>query len=155
MKELSGTASAPVHATPEQCIAVLAAVERYPAWYPNVIREVEVLERDDTGIPRRARTKVHLAVGPLANDYDFEVTVAVTDSAVVLARVPDSAGDEERLEIRWQVSPRKLGVDLVARLDVPRFLPIGAAGDSVAQGFVEAARRVVESAEPKASASSS
>jgi ribosome-associated toxin RatA of RatAB toxin-antitoxin module len=155
MKELRGSATAAVRATPEQCIAVIAAVDRYPTWYPDVIREVEVLERDAQGLARRARTRVHLAVGPLANDYRFEITVAVQPSAVLLSRVPNPGSDPERLEIHWQVRRRQLGVDLMARLDVPRFLPIGGAGDSVAQGFVEAARRVLDGSSPNASASNS
>jgi ribosome-associated toxin RatA of RatAB toxin-antitoxin module len=155
MKELRGSATAPVKATPEQCIAMIAAVDRYPTWYPDVIREVEVLERDDQGVAKRARTRVHLAFGPLTNDYRFEVTVAVKPTAVVLVRVPNDASDPEQLEIHWRIHPRRLGVDVVARLDLPRFLPVGNAGDSVAQGFVEAARRVLEDSSAKASASSS
>ena len=155
MKDLHGTASTEVSATPEECIAVLAAVDRYPAWYPDVIREVEVLERDGAGVPRRARTTVHLAVGPLANDYRFEITVKVGPSSVVLARVADAPSDPEQLEVRWQVGQRRLGVEVVARLEVPRFIPLGSAGPSVAQGFVEAARRVLDGSSPNASASSS
>ena len=155
MKDLQGTAATAVSATPEECIAVLAAVDRYPAWYPDVIREVEVLERDGTGVPRRARTTVHLAVGPVARDYHFEITVDVQPAAVVLSRVPDSPTDPDHLEIRWRVKPRQLAVELTARLDVPRLLPLGGAGESVAQGFVEAARRVLDGSNPNASASSS
>ena len=155
MKDLRGSATAAVRATPEQCIAVVAAVDRYPVWYPDVIREVEVVERDAQGMARRARTRVHLAMGPLAKDYRFEITVSVEPSGVVLARVPDTASDPERLEIHWQVRPRQLGVELAARLDVPRFVPLGSAGDSGAQGFVEAARRVLDGSSPNASASSS
>jgi ribosome-associated toxin RatA of RatAB toxin-antitoxin module len=155
MKDLQGTASTAVSATPEECIAVLAAVDRYPTWYPDVIRQVEVLQRDSAGLPRRAKTTVHLSVGPLANDYHFEVTVEVQPGAVILARVPDEPFDEERLEVRWQVRPRQLGVEVVARLDVPRFLPLGSAGPSVAQGFVEAAKRVLDGSSPNVSASSS
>jgi hypothetical protein len=155
MKELQGTASAAVSVTPEECIAVLAAVDRYPTWYPDVIREVEVLARDRAGVPRRARTTVHLAVGPLANDYHFEITVEVKATGVLLARVPNEPSDEERLEVHWRVGQRRLGVEVMARLDVPRFLPVGGAGPSVAQGFVEAARRVLDGSSPNASASSS
>lgn len=155
MKDLRGRATAPVSAAPEQCIAVIAAVDRYPTWYPDVIKEVEVLERDAHGVARRARTSVHLAFGPLANDYRFEVTIAVEPAAVILARVPDSASDPERLKIHWRVRPQQLGVELTARLELPRFLPVGSAGDSVAQGFVEAARRVLEGSSANASASSS
>ena len=56
MKDLHGSATTAIEATPEHCIAVLAAVDRYPTWYPDVVRDVEVLERDDAGMPRRART---------------------------------------------------------------------------------------------------
>lgn len=155
MKELQGTASTAVSATPEECIALLAAVDQYAVWYPDVIREVDVLERDGDGVPRRARTTVHLAVGPLANDYHFEITVETKPSGVVLTRVPNEPSDPERLEVRWRVGQRRLGVKVTARLDVPRFIPVGGAGDSVAQGFVEAARRVLDGSRSNASARSS
>ncbi len=155
MKELKGSASTAVTAAPEECIAVLAAVDRYPTWYPEVIREVDVLERDGDGLPRRARTTVHLALGPLANDFHFEITIEVGPASVIIARVADSPSDGEQLEVRWRVAPRTLGVDLVARLELPRFLPVGGAGETVAQGFVEAARRVLEGSIPNVSASSS
>jgi hypothetical protein len=155
MKDLRGSATGQVSATPEECIAVVSAVDRYPIWYPDVIREVEVLQRDKSGVARRARTTVHLAFGPLANDYRFEVKIDVKPSTVVLTRVPNGSSDAERLEIHWRVRPGQLGVDLAARLEVPRFVPLGSAGDSVAQGFVEAARRVLDGSIAKASASNS
>lgn len=155
MKDLRGSATTAVSATPEECIAVLAAVDRYPTWYPDVIREVVVLERDASGVARRARTTVHLAMGPLANDYHFEVSVDVEPSAVVLARVPDAPSDPEQLEVHWRVKPRELDVEVVARLELPRFLPVGGAGASVAQGFAEAARRVLDGSRVNASASNS
>jgi hypothetical protein len=155
MKELRGSATTTVNVPPEECISVLAAVDRYPIWYPDVIRDVEVLERDKAGVARRARTTVHLAFGPLANDYHFEISVEVKPGGVVVARVPDAPSDPEQLEVRWRVRPRQLGVEVIAALDVPRFLPVGGAGDSVAQGFVEAARRVLEGSGENASASSS
>ena len=154
MKELRGSAWTAISVPPEECITLLAAVDRYPSWYPDVIRKVDVLTRDEAGVPRQARTSVHLSVGPLAGDFEFEVAVQTEPSGVVLARVPDHGSDQERLEVRWRVTPGELGVELVARLDVPRLLPIGGAGDSVAQGFVEAARRVLDGSSPNASASS-
>jgi hypothetical protein len=155
VKDLSGSASAPVAAAPEECIALLAAVDRYPDWYPEVIREMEVLEHGPDGLPRRARTTVHLAVGPMAGDFRFEISVVVEPSGVILARVPDAPSDPERLEVRWHAVPGELGVEVAARLDLPRFLPVGGAGESVAQGFVEAAKRVLDGSRPNASASSS
>lgn len=155
MKELSGSASTAVSATPEECIVLLAAVDRYPMWYPEVIREVEVLQRDDQGAPRLARTTVHLAVGPLANDFHFEIAVEVAASWVAISRVGDTASDPDQLEVRWSVAPGELSVALSARLDIPRFLPVAGAGETVAQGFAEAARRVLDGSSPNASASSS
>jgi ribosome-associated toxin RatA of RatAB toxin-antitoxin module len=151
MKDLQGSASTPVTASPEQCVTLLAAIDRYPTWYPDVIREVEVLERDSQGVPVRARTTVHLAIGPLSNDFRFIVAVEARPDSVVLTRVPDSPSDPERLEVRWRVQPRRLDVDVAARLDVPRFLPVGGAGDSVAQGFADAAKRVLDGRGPAVS----
>jgi hypothetical protein len=155
VKELRGSGSTPVSASPEQCIALLAAVDRYPTWYPEAIREVEVLDRGDDGLPRRARTTVHLAVGPLANDFHFEVSVDVSPPFVVISRLPSSGPDPERLEVRWEVHHGNVRVEVEARLSVPRMVPVGGAGDSVAQGFAEAARRVLDGERSKASASSS
>ena len=44
---------------------------------------------------------------------------------------------------------------LTARLDVPRLVPLGNVGEAVAQGFVAAAKRVLDGSSPKAAASSS
>jgi hypothetical protein len=156
VKDLRGRATTSVSAPLEDCIATLAAVDRYPDWYPDVIREVEVLERDGDGLPSRAHTWVHLAFGPLAGDFRFEITVTVEADAVILSRIPDSASDPERLEVHWHLAPGELGVEVAARLEhLPRFIPVGGVGDSVAQGFADAARRVLDGSRPKASASSS
>jgi Polyketide cyclase / dehydrase and lipid transport len=155
MKELSGSASAEVAATFEESLALLAAIDRYPAWHPEVIREVEVLERDAQRVPRLARAAVHVAVGPLAKDFRFEISVEVQSALVLITRVPDSSSDPERLELRWALAPGQVRLDVSAYLDVPRLLPLGGLGDSVAQGFVEAARRELDGSSPNASASSS
>jgi hypothetical protein len=155
VKDLRGSASTPVSETPDRSIALLAAIDRYPSWYPEVIREVEVLERGRDGLPRRARTTVHLGVGPLAGDFHFQVAVDVGSDAVVISRLPDGRSDPEQLEVRWHVQPGTLHVEVEARLSVPRLIPVGGAGDSVAQGFADAARRVLDGSSAKASASSS
>jgi polyketide cyclase/dehydrase/lipid transport protein len=155
MRDLHGRATAEVDAPPEKCVALLAAVDGYPTWYPEVIREVEVLERDAEGVPRRARTTVHLALGPLAKDFHFEITVEAGPSEVVLSRLEDDPSDPERLDVRWHLAPGRLSIDVSARLSVPRVLPVGGAGEAVAQGFVEAARRALDGSSPNASANSS
>ena len=37
--------------------------------------------------------------------------------------------------------PTQIRLDLAANLDVPRFVPLGGVGDSMADGFVSAATR--------------
>jgi hypothetical protein len=156
MKDLEGSAYTAIAASPAESIPMLAAVDRYAEWYPDVIRRAEVLERDGDGTPTRASTTVRLSLGPVGNEFQLEIAVAVVPAREVkLTRIPHDGKDEERLELRWLTRPGRLGVEVSARLEVPRFLPIGGAGDSVAQGFVEAAKRVLDASTPNASASSS
>jgi ribosome-associated toxin RatA of RatAB toxin-antitoxin module len=159
MKELSASASATVAATPEACTQLLAAVDRYPDWYPDVIREAEVLERAADGTPERVRATVHVALGPIARDFRLVLLVAVEPGRrVTLSRVPHEPPDEERFELAWNVDvgpPTTLRLELAAQLEVPRFLPVGGVGAPLAQGFVDAARRALDGSSPNASASSS
>jgi hypothetical protein len=122
---------------------VLADVERYPAWYPDVVRSVEVLERDAYGQATKAKTKLHVSAGPVTRDFDLTLTITVQQpDSVRLQRVPHEPDDEERFEVDWRVrdgSQRAIEVELGAALPVPRFLPVGGIGDTLAQGFVGAA----------------
>ena len=158
MKELAATAAATVDATPEQCLALLIAVDGYPNWYPEVVRHAEVIERDGAGKPSRARATVHVAVGPLVRDFDLPLAVSVSSLEVKLSRTPHEPSDPERFEITWEIAPGPpTGLELrfEARLDVPRLLPVGSVGESLAQGFVDAASRALAGCSPNASASSS
>ena len=56
-------------------MALLAAVDRYPSWHPDVVKDVEVLERDDQGRPTKARTKLHVQHGPITRDFDLTMEV--------------------------------------------------------------------------------
>lgn len=147
MKELRGRANTAVSASAEACLALLRAVDRYPSWYPEVVRSVDVLERDGAGQPTRVRTTLHLAQGPLTKD--FELLMAVTaqpPGTVKLTRVADGSSDEEQFEVTWHVEAPadvRIRLDLHANLSVPRFLPIGGLGDGVADGFVAAAARAL------------
>jgi ribosome-associated toxin RatA of RatAB toxin-antitoxin module len=147
VKELTGTATAAVAAPAEQCLALLADVERYPTWYPDVVKSVEVTERDAGGQPTRARTKLHVSQGPLSKDFDLDMAVAVQPpSTVQLSRVPGEPGDEESFEVTWFVDApahAQIRLELRANLSVPRFLPLGGIGEAVADGFVQAAVRAL------------
>lgn len=143
MKELSGFAAAEVTATTEQCMALLAAAERYPGWYPDVVRRVDVLEHDPAGQTTKARTTLHVAYGPVTRDFELTLDVQVRPPDVVrLVRIPHEPTDEERFEVNWRVREgvrRVLELSLTAALPVPRLLPVGGIGAALAQGFVGAA----------------
>jgi Polyketide cyclase / dehydrase and lipid transport len=159
MKDLHASASAPVAATPEECTALLAAIDGYPRWHPELIRDAETIERQPDGTPARARATVHVALGPLVRDFDLLLAVAVAPGqSVTLSRVAHDPSDPERFEVNWRVepgSPTRLRLELAASLDVPRLLPVGSLGEQLAQGFVDAASRALEGSSPNASASSS
>lgn len=158
MKDLRANARAVVGAPPERCIALLSAVDGYPSWYPEAVRRAEVTERNPEGIPTGARALVHVAVGPLVRDFDLRLAVEVSARRVALRRIPHRPSDPERFEITWDVADgpaTEIRLLLDASLEVPRFIPVGGIGESLAQGFVEAARRALEGSSPNASASSS
>ena len=78
MKALEASASANIAATPEQCTAFLAAVDGYPRWHPELVRDAETIERAADGTPTRVRATIHLALGPLVRDFEMLLAVAVT-----------------------------------------------------------------------------
>jgi ribosome-associated toxin RatA of RatAB toxin-antitoxin module len=139
MKELRGAASALVPAPLAECLSLVEAVDEYPLWYPEVVRAVEVLERDARGVPSRARTKLHVSVGPMTKDFDLLMSVTVEPPATVkLAKV----GGNAKFDVIWLLNDAestRIAIELDASLDVPRFLPLGDVGNAVAQGFIAAA----------------
>jgi hypothetical protein len=139
MKELRGAASAVVPVPLGPCLALVEAVDGYPVWYPEVVRSVDVLQRDALGLVSRAQTKLHLSAGPVTKDFDLLMAVTVEPPATVkLAKV----GGTAKFEVIWRLSEganTRIELELDAALDVPRFLPLGDVGNSVAQGFVSAA----------------
>jgi hypothetical protein len=139
MKELRGAATTMVPAPLAQCLALVEAVDGYPDWYPEVVRAVEVVERDADGLASRAQTKLHLSVGPVTKDFDLLMAVTVEPPGTVkLAKV----GGAAKFDVIWHLTEAqgtRIELALDASLDVPRFLPLGDVGNSVAQGFVSAA----------------
>ena len=149
MKELTGSASGTTSATPEQAMALLEDIDRYPTWDPEVIKEAEVLERDPQGHPTKARCKLHVERGPLTRDFNLIMSVLVDPSGTIkLTRIPNEPGDAERFDVTWRVGggpSTRIGLDLAALLSVSRLVPLGGVGDSLAQGLVSAARRALAS----------
>lgn len=144
LRDLNGAATRTVAAPAADCFSLVAAVDTYPDWYPEVVREVVVLEREPDGRARRARTKLHLAWGPVVKDFDLVMAVTSEPQATVkLARVSDRPS-QSRFDVTWRLRDEGstlLRLELAAALDVPRFLPLAGIGDAVARGFVDAAAR--------------
>jgi ribosome-associated toxin RatA of RatAB toxin-antitoxin module len=159
MKALGGTGVVTVVATPQACFELVAAVDGYPRWYPEVIRSAEVVERDPAGRPSRARTLVHVSAAGLARDFNLLMDEALEEGREVrLTRVQHEPSDPERFDVVWRIAagpPVRLQLELAANLQVPRLVPLGGVGDRLAQGFVDAAKRALEGSSPNASASSS
>jgi ribosome-associated toxin RatA of RatAB toxin-antitoxin module len=147
MKQLNGHASGTVAAPIERCFDLLVNVDRYPSWYPDVVKSVEVLERDSYGRPTKARAKLHVAYGPVTRDFDLIMNVQADPyGAVTLTRIPHEPTDAEKFQVAWKLregSETRIDLDLTADLPVPRFLPVGGIGDGLAQGFVTSAVRAL------------
>lgn len=145
MKELTGRATGTTNASSEESLALLGAVDGYPNWYPEVVKSVDVLERDDQGQPTKVQAKLHVQHGPITRDFDLTMEVKrYPPGAVRLSRVPHDGSDGEKFDVNWfvgPVEPTAISLDLAANLDVPRFLPLGGIGDAMAGGFVSAATR--------------
>jgi hypothetical protein len=150
MKQLHGAAAATVSATAADCLALLAAVEDYPRWYPDVVRRVVVLETAGSGFASRAEVTLHVAHGPIVRDFDLLMAVHVEPPAAVsLERVSRGATDREDFRVDWSLEDlgrTSISLALDATLSVPRLLPLGGIGDAIAAGFVGAAVLALESA---------
>jgi len=150
MKELTGSAVGATDASPAQAMALLEAIERYPLWNAEVVKEAEVLERDAEGRPNRARTTLHVELGPLTRNFHLVMSVTVDPSGTIrLSRIPHEPSDPERFDVTWSVAggnpSTRIRLDLAANLSVPRLIPLGAVGDGLAQGMVNAATRALAS----------
>ncbi len=144
MKDLHGTASMAVPATAAEAYALVAAVEDYARWYPEVVKAVEVIERSIQGGAERARAKLHIAYGPLTRDFDLTLQIeTAAPERVTIRRLPHDAHDPERFQVTWTVGEGSVAVGLEASLSVPRLLPVGGIGEAMAKGFVDAAARAL------------
>jgi ribosome-associated toxin RatA of RatAB toxin-antitoxin module len=147
VKRLDGKAAVEVGSSPAECLALVKAVERYPTWYPEVVRRVEVTERNPGGEASQAHATLHVAYGPLVKDFELLLAIEHEPAAVRLARIPHDRSDSEEFLVIWRINdgPRtRIELELDANLSVPRLLPVGAIGDGLAQGFVAAAARALE-----------
>jgi ribosome-associated toxin RatA of RatAB toxin-antitoxin module len=125
---------------------LLQAVDRYPSWYPEVVKHVEVVERDEGGRATKARTALHVATGPLSRDFNLLLAVTTQPQTIKLTRQRHDASDHEQFDVTWNLAAEGAGtrirLELEADLSVPRLLP-GGIGDAMAQGFIGAAGKAL------------
>ena len=143
-REFHGEAAEVVAASQEVCLALVAAVDRYPDWCAEAIREVDVLERGADGQPRRVRMRMHIARGGLVREFDLFLAVVVEPpGSVKLTRVTDHPTNQE-FNATWTLRPAastRVALELDAKLRVPWYIRAGGTGDAIAEAFVSAASR--------------
>ena len=66
-----GTSSIDVDATAEELFAIVADIEAYPEWLPDV-KSVEVLERDADGRPLASTMTVDVTIREVTYTLDYE-----------------------------------------------------------------------------------
>jgi hypothetical protein len=149
MKHLQGNSEATVGVPIGKCLRFLAALEAYPDWYPDVVREVKVLETGKGGVPLRAETKLHLSWGPVSRDLDLLLAVEVQKPGLVqLSHVARGESTGASFDATWRLEEHAgthLELELDATMPVPGLVPLGGVGDAFADGFMEAAVRGLES----------
>jgi ribosome-associated toxin RatA of RatAB toxin-antitoxin module len=142
MRDLHGKASEVVSTPLESCVALLAAIDAYPEWYPDGVREVEVIERDAHGQPTRVRAVLHVEVAGFDRDFNLTMSVeAGPPGRVALTKVKADSSDPP-FDVVWRVSEQAgtlIELDIETALPVPRLMPLGGVGDSIAKSFVSAA----------------
>ncbi len=145
MKDLHGEATAVVAAPVDRCRALLEAVDGYPDWYPEAVRSVEVVERDPTGRPIKARAQLHLVWGRVVKDFDLVLAVSSEPPGPIqLTRIADAG--RSQFGVIWHLREEegtRINLDLTASMSVPRFIPVGGIGNAIADGFIGAATRAL------------
>lgn len=150
LKHLQGAAEARTTATVAGCVDLVTPLEEYPSWYPDVVRRVSVLRRGSDGVATEADVTLRIAIGPLKSDYELRIAVrGRREHEVILERLPYDESDREQFRVTWRFNPldgfTEIRLQIEARLDVPRLVPLGGLGDRLAAGFVEAACKALES----------
>ena len=144
MRDFHGAAAEAVAASVEDCLALLAEVERYPDWCPDNVRAVEVLERGADGQASSIRMTIHVDRGGFDREFDLFLTVVVEPPGTVkLTRVRNRPTSQE-FTATWTLTPAgrtRVALDLDAKLRVPSFIRADGIADAIAEGFVTAACR--------------
>jgi ribosome-associated toxin RatA of RatAB toxin-antitoxin module len=145
-REFHGEAVEVVAAPLNDCFALVAAVDHYPDWCPDIVRYVDVLDRGVGGQPSRVRMRMRIARGALATEFDLLLTVVVEPLRTVrLTRVTDHPTNQE-FTATWTLGPAgstRVALELDAKLRVPWYVHAHGVGDVIADGFITAACRML------------
>ena len=126
-------------------------MDGYPTWFPEMVRDVEVLQRDASDQPTRARTKLHVARGPLVHDFDLLMAIAVEPPGTVKLSKVTSDRSPSRFDVTWSLQAAestRIELNLSATLSVSERVPVGDIGNAIAEQFVAAASRALASDTP-------
>jgi ribosome-associated toxin RatA of RatAB toxin-antitoxin module len=139
-----GQAADVTRASLEESFVLVSAVDRYPDWCPDIVREVEVFDRGTDGHPSRVRMRMRVARGAIVREFDLYLVVAVEPpSTVDLTRTTDHPTNQE-FNATWMLSSAgstTIALELDAKLRVPWYIRSGGIGDAIAEAFVSAASR--------------
>lgn len=143
MKQLQGSASAEIELPAEDCFALLGSIDRYPGWF-EVIRAVEVLKRKPGGFPSLVRVELYVPQSPFGTDFEIVMAIeAQRPGAVQFTKLPAGPTDQDRLEISWRMRENgntEVEFEFDAAVSfVPGYLPVGSAGDAIAEAILGAA----------------
>ena len=145
-REFHGEAAEVVAAPLDDCFALVAAVDRYPDWCPDIVRQVDVLDRGVRDQPSRVRMRMRIARRELVREFDLFLRVVVEPPGTVrLTRVTDHATNQEFIAT-WTLGPAdstRVALELDAKLRVPWYIPAHGVGDMIADGFIRAACRTL------------
>jgi ribosome-associated toxin RatA of RatAB toxin-antitoxin module len=147
VKELQGSASAEIELPAEDCFALVASIDRYPGWF-EVIRAVEVLKRRRNGLPSLARVELHVPQSPFGTDFELLVLIdGELPEAMQFTKLPADAADQDRLELIWRLRENgntEIEFEFDAAVSfVPGYLPVGSAGDAIAEAILNATAAVL------------
>jgi hypothetical protein len=147
MKHLDGRAGAVMQAPIGMCFRLLEAVERYPGWCGEFIREVSSVERGDDGRPVRAHVVVYVAQSPFGKRFEFDATIRTEPPRrVYLSQLPSSQDDRDRVSLSWSLTEEgertHIGLEFAAAVSfLPSVLPLPGVGDLIAGALLDAAAR--------------
>ncbi len=126
-------------------------MDGYPTWFPEMVRDVEVLQRDASDQPTRAQTKLHVARGPLVHDFDLLMAIAVEPPGTVKLSKVTNDRSPSRFDVTWSLQAAestRIELNLSATLSISERVPVGDIGNAIAEQFVAAASRALASDTP-------